>query len=372
LKIVIATDAWHPQVNGVVRSLAATVQHLLERGQEVMVIEPGLFRTIPCPTYPEIRLALRCSSGVRRMIENFQPDAVHVATEGPIGWAARKACLRARRSFTTAFHTRFPDYVSIRTGIPAKWIWKVMRRFHGAAEGTFTATAALADELRANGIGRTHNWPRGVDLDEFNPSVPPHPEIDSLPRPVILNVGRVAVEKNIGAFLDCPVPGTKVVVGDGPALKMFRERYPNVVFMGARHGAELASCYAAADVFVFPSRTDTFGLVNIEALACGVPVAAFPVAGPADIIGERERGMHGGSRPIGALDADLAAAIRRALDADRQAAAMEASYYSWARCTELFLKGLSVSRSEEPACAIHELPPRDREPRRAEARRLRG
>ena len=224
MRIVIATDAWRPQVNGVVRSLATTVEHLAAGGHDVLVIEPGLFRTIPCPTYPEIRLALRCGPGVNRMIENFRPDAVHIATEGPIGWAARHACLQKHRSFTTAFHTRFPDYVSIRTGIPAKWIWKIMRRFHGAAEQTFAATAGLAAELKANGIEHTHCWPRGVDLDQFNPSVPPHPELDSLPRPLLLNVGRVAVEKNIGAFLDCKVAGTKVAVGGGPALALFRRR----------------------------------------------------------------------------------------------------------------------------------------------------
>ena len=344
---MIATDAWRPQVNGVVRSLATTVEHLAAGGHDVLVIEPGLFRTIPCPTYPEIRLALRCGPGVNRMIENFRPDAVHIATEGPIGWAARHACLQEHRSFTTAFHTRFPDYVSIRTGIPAKWIWKVMRRFHGAAEQTFAATTALAAELKANGIEHTHYWPRGVDLDQFNPSVPPHPKLDSLPRPLLLNVGRVAVEKNIGAFLDCKVAGTKVVVGGGPALELFRRRYPEAVFMGEKHGRELASCYTAADVFVFPSRTDTFGLVNIEAMACGVPVAAFPVQGPADIIGPRECGLHGGSLPIGALDEDLAVAIRRALKADRTAAAMEAGNYAWQRCTDLFLTGLSIRGGKE-------------------------
>lgn len=347
MKIVLATDAWHPQVNGVVRSLAATVDDLSARGHDVLVIEPGLFRTIPCPTYPEIRLALRCASGIRRMISNFRPDAVHIATEGPIGWSARRACFQTGRTFTTAFHTRFPDYVSIRTGIPAEWVWKVMRRFHGAAESTFAATGTLAVELRDHGIERTHHWPRGVDLDQFNPSVPPHPILNSLPRPLLLNVGRVAVEKNIQAFLDCPVPGTKVVVGDGPALDVLKRRYPAVAFIGAKHGRELASCYTAADVFVFPSKTDTFGLVNIEALACGVPVAAYPVPGPADIIGPRERGQHGGLLPIGALDEDLALAIRRALKADRVAAATEANNYTWQRCTDLFLDGLSIDPSAE-------------------------
>ena len=342
MKIVIATDAWHPQVNGVVRSLATTAERLQRRGYDVLVLEPGRFRTVPCPTYPEIRLALGCGSAVRRVLREFDPDAIHISTEGPIGWAARNWCMRHGRHFTTAFHTRFPDYVSIRTGIPAEWIWKMMRRFHGAAGRTFTATGALADEIRSHGIVRTHHWPRGVDLEQFNTNVAPHPAMAGLPRPLMLNVGRVAVEKNIEAFLDCPVPGTKVVVGDGPALPSFKRRYPEVAFLGAKHGEELAACYAAADVFVFPSRTDTFGLVNIEALACGVPVAAYPVPGPGDILGPEERGTHGGSKRIGALDEDLAAAVRRALTADRPAAAAEARHYGWERCTDLFLDGLEI------------------------------
>lgn len=342
MRIAIATDAWHPQVNGVVRSLATTAERLQRRGYDVLVIEPGRFRTIPCPTYPEIRLALGCGPAVRRTLREFEPDAIHISTEGPIGWAARSWCRRNERHFTTAFHTRFPDYVSIRTGIPAGWIWKMMRRFHGVADATFTATAVLADELQAHGIAQTRHWPRGVDLEQFNTTVAPHPSLARLPRPLMLNVGRVAVEKNIEAFLDCPVPGTKVIVGDGPALHALRQRYPTVVFMGAMHGAELASCYAAADVFVFPSRTDTFGLVNIEAMACGVPVAAYPVQGPADIIGPEECGSHGGSRRIGALDEDLGAAIRRALTADRAAAAAEARCYGWEHCTDLFVEGLAI------------------------------
>ena len=341
MKIAIATDAWHPQVNGVVRSLATTVERLKRRGHEVLVVEPGMFKTIPCPTYSEIRLALRCGRPVAALLDRFEPDRVHVSTEGPIGWATRGWCLKRGRHFTTAFHTRFPDYVSIRTGIPAAWIWKLMRRFHGAAERTFAATVTLAQELEAHGIPHTHLWPRGVDLDQFSPGVCPHPALFRLPRPLLLSVGRVAVEKNIEAFLECTVAGSKVVVGDGPALESLMRRYPNVLFMGAKHGSELASCYAAADVFVFPSRTDTFGLVNIEALACGVPVAAYPVPGPLDIVGLDGRGVHGGARRIGALDEDLGNAIRRALTADRTAAAAEARKYAWDHCTDLFEDGLA-------------------------------
>jgi glycosyltransferase involved in cell wall biosynthesis len=342
LKIVVATDAWHPQVNGVVRSLCMTVEHMRRAGHEVDVVEPGRFRTIPCPTYPEIRLALGCGRAVARVMDDINPDRIHISTEGPIGWAARSWCLKHGRHFTTAFHTRFPDYVSLRTGIPDEWIWKLMRRFHGAAERTFTATATLAEELRAHGLTHTHHWPRGVDLEQFNPAVPPHPLLVGLPRPIMLSVGRVAPEKNIEAFLSLDVAGTKAVVGGGPALERMQARYPGAVFLGAKHGSELASCYTAADVFVFPSRTDTFGLVNIEALACGVPVAAFPVPGPIDIVGRSGCGIYGGSRAIGALDEDLEIAIARALQADRAAAVDEALHYSWEACTDRFLAGLAA------------------------------
>jgi glycosyltransferase involved in cell wall biosynthesis len=339
--IVIATDAWHPQVNGVVRSLTSTVDALRTRGHEVVIIEPSLFRTIPCPTYPEIRLAIGCGRSVRRILEQAQPSSIHISTEGPIGWAARNWCVKHAHPYTTAFHTRFPDYVSVRTGIPADWIWKVMRAFHGRAERTFVATQTLADELNARGIDQTHIWPRGVDLSQFSPAAPPHPAMTGLPAPVMLNVGRVAVEKNIEAFLELDVPGTKVVVGGGPALDRLSAQFPEVLFLGPKHGAELASTYAAADVFVFPSRTDTFGLVNIEALACGLPVAAYPVAGPIDIVALDGRGMNGGTRAIGALDEDLGRAIERALRADRRAAVEEANHYSWDRCTDRFEAGLA-------------------------------
>lgn len=342
MKIAIATDAWHPQVNGVVRSISATVECLRAMGHEVVIIEPSQFRTFPCPTYPEIRLALDCRRKIAELLADFGPDdRIHVSTEGPIGWAVRNCCIKNGHEFTTAFHTRFPDYVSIRTGIPAEWIWKVMRRFHEPAIRTFTATPTLAAELQAHGIKRTHHWPRGVDLAQFNPNGPKHPEMANLPSPVSLNVGRVAVEKNIEAFLDCKIPGSKVVVGDGPALAAMKARFPDVLFLGSKHGAELAAAYRAADVFVFPSRTDTFGLVNIEALACGVPVAAYPVAGPIDIVGADGRGMHGGKTRIGAVDEDLVRAVIRALATDLDAATAEAAHYSWVHCTRLFLTGLA-------------------------------
>ena len=338
----MATDAWHPQVNGVVRSISTTVDHLRGIGHRVEVIHPSRFRTLPCPTYPEIRLALGCGRTVGKLLADFEPTCVHVSTEGPIGWAARNWCVKNGAPFTTAFHTRFPDYVSIRTGIRAEWIWKVMRRFHGPAERTFTATPTLAAELHAQGLSHTHHWPRGVDLEQFHPEGALHPAMVNLPRPILLCVGRVAVEKNIEAFLDCPIEGSKVVVGDGPALAALQARYPEVLFLGAKHGAELASTYRTGDVFVFPSRTDTFGLVNIEALACGLPVAGYPVPGPLDIIGRDGRGVHGGDGVIGSVKEDLEQAVRQALIADRTAAAKEASHYSWASSTEKFVRGLAV------------------------------
>lgn len=345
MKIVIATDAWHPQVNGVVRSLSMTVDQMRRMGLDVDVIEPGLFATVRCPTYVEIRLALGCRRAVFRMLDEIRPDRVHISTEGPIGWAVRGWCLNRGRHFTTAFHTRFPDYVSIRTGIPADWIWKIMRRFHAAGDRTFTATPTLAAELHEHGLTRTHHWPRGVDLAQFHSSVPPHSAFDGLLRPIMLNVGRVAVEKNIEAFLGLAVPGTKVVVGGGPALNRLKAQYPDVLFMGPKSGLELAACYTAADVFVFPSRTDTFGLVNIEALACGVPVAAYPVPGPIDILGAVGRGVHGGKWPVGACNEDLGRAVQQALLGNRHAAVREAKHYSWESCTLRFIEGLASTNA---------------------------
>lgn len=342
MKIAIATDAWFPQVNGVVRSLATTVENLRKRGHEVEVIQPGEFRNWPCPTYAEIRLALGCRAAVWGMLDALAPNAIHIATEGPIGWAARGWCLKRGKRFTSSFHTRFPDYVSVRTGIPADWVWPILRSFHGPAKRTFVVTQRLADELQSRRIAQTHLWPLGVDLNQFGPSGERHGALTDLPRPILLNVGRVAIEKNIEAFLDCPVPGSKVVVGDGPALDALKIRYPDTLFLGPMHGAELASAYRAADVFVFPSRTDTFGLVNIEALASGLPVAAYPVPGPLDILGPDGRGVHGGNRRIGGVDQQLAVAIRRALTADRVSAMAEARHYGWENCTDRFVDGLAI------------------------------
>jgi len=343
MRIVLVSDAWSPQVNGVVRTLTTTVAILRARGHEVLTITPDRFRSVPCPTYPEIRLALTLPRTVARLIEDFAPDAVHIATEGPLGWLARNWCLTHAMPFTTSFHTRFPDYVSARLGFGAEALWRVVRRFHGPATHVLTATPRLAAELGERGLKHTLPWSRGVDLTQFSRAVAPHPALAALPKPVQLSVGRVSVEKNLAAFLDSGVGGSKVVVGDGPALEALRARYPYVTFTGELHGAELAAAYAAADVFVFPSLTDTFGLVMIEALACGLPVAGFPVAGPLDIVGADGRGvLPDCDAPIGAVDADLGTAIRTALTADRDACAAYAHHFSWDHCVDQFLTALAT------------------------------
>ena len=279
---------------------------------------------------------------VARRLAALRPDAVHIATEGPLGWAARAWCLKHGMPFTTSFHTRFPDYVAMRTKLPAAWFWPIVRRFHGPAAAIFAATETLAAELRQRGLPQTHIWSRGVDLAAFSARAPAHPAMASLPRPIQLYVGRVAVEKNIEAFLRTNVKGDKVVVGDGPARAALQRQFPDVHFLGAMHGEALASAYAAADVLVFPSLTDTFGLVMVEALASGVPVAAYRVHGPLDVIGAAA--SRGGAR-IGALHDDLASAIRLALTADRAACLAAGRDYDWDRCTAQFLRGLSIRES---------------------------
>eukprot|EP01037_Dinobryon_pediforme_P004467 gene4467-4513_t len=342
MRLAICTDAWHPQVNGVVRTLSTTVDRLTRRGYEVELVTPSQFFTFALPGYSEIRLAMAPRFGTRRTLKAFAPDIVHIATEGPIGWSARAWCKDNQIPFTSAFHTRFPDYAAVRTGLSPSHFWPLMRRFHASSEAVLVSTPTLADELAGHGIGHTRQWSRGIDDALFRPTHAPHPAMRDLPRPIMLNVGRVAVEKNLTAFLDAKVPGTKVVVGDGPDLAALRARYPDAVFLGALAGEALASAYCAADVFVFPSRTDTFGLVMIEALACGVPVAAFPVAGPIDIVGPAGRGPRS-SLPmtVGALHDDLGEAIVRALRCDRLGAAVHGASYSWDRATDQFVGAIS-------------------------------
>ena len=341
MRIALVTDAWYPQVNGVVRTLGATVTELDRRGYEVELITPQRFITLPLPGYSSIRLAMAPRMNVRRRLDAFAPDVVHISTEGPLGWSARGWCLSRGVPYTSAFHTRFPDYVAARTGISAERFWPIMRRFHAKSRAVLTATQSLAAELAERGIAQTRNWSRGIERWLFRPVGEVHPEIAVLPRPILLNVGRVSIEKNLEAFLDIPCEGSKVVVGDGPALGELRRKYPNVHFMGSLAGEELASAYRAADCFVFPSRTDTFGLVLIEALACGLPIAAYPVAGPLDIVGAQGRGADGAfPATVGALNDDLGIAIAQALRLDREAAAVFGSRYSWEAATDQFIAAL--------------------------------
>ena len=326
-RIALVSDAWAPQVNGVVRTLQTTAGILRERGWAVTPITPDRFRSIPCPTYPEIRLALTWPGAIGRMIERADVGAVHIATEGPLGLAARRHCLDVGRPFTTSFHTRFPDYLHARFGLSPKLSWRYLSWFHGPARSVLAATPRLAEELGTHGIGRTRLWSRGVDLARFRPGLPPPEAFLALPRPILLNVGRVAVEKNIEAFLNTPAPGSKVVVGDGPALADLRMRFPDVHFMGALEGEALARAYSGADLFVFPSRTDTFGLVLVEAMASGLPVAAYPVGGPLDVVGGSDAGV---------LHETLGEAIRLALRIPRAAALAHGRSFSWQAAASQF------------------------------------
>lgn len=326
-RLALVSDAWAPQVNGVVRTLQTTARMLVERGWEVTAVTPDRFRSFPCPTYPEIRLAMSVPGAVGRMIEESGAEAVHIATEGPLGLAARRHCLRRGRPFTTSFHTRFPDYLHARFRLPLGASWAYLRWFHGPARAILVATPRLAQELAGHGLEQTRLWSRGVDLSRFRPGLPAPDAYANLPRPILLNVGRVAVEKNIEAFLATPAPGSKVVVGDGPALAELKTRFPDALFLGALSGEALARAYAGADLFVFPSRTDTFGLVLVEAMASGLPVAGYPVAGPLDVVGDSG---------AGALNEDLGAAVIRALRIPRAAALAHARGYSWEAAVSQF------------------------------------
>jgi len=332
LRVVIVTDAAPPQVNGVVVTLTTVAAELTALGHDIRFITPATFRTVACPTYPEIRLALFPGGGVRRAIDALTPDAVHIATEGPLGIAARRYCVRHGIPFTTAYHTRFPEYVRARAPIPKAMTYAWLRRFHGRAQRVMVPTPSISGELAARGFSNCVIWPRGVNLERFTPDGPQAGPVGQATRdkaaPVSMYIGRVAVEKNIRAFLDLDLPGQKWVVGGGPDLERLRRQYPDVHFTGPQAHADLPAYYRAADVFVFPSRTDTFGLVLLEALACGVPVAAFPVAGPMDVIGT--------SGP-GALDHDLRAAVLRALQVPRAVARAHALQYSWSQVARLFL-----------------------------------
>ena len=343
MRILIATDAWRPQVNGVVSTLTALARGVASLGNEVQFVSPDGFPSVAVPTYPGLRIALPNRREIARRIEAAAPDAIHLATEGPIGWAVRAYCRRRKLAFTTSYTTRFPEYIAARSIIPATLSYTVLRHFHGAGAMTMVATDSLRRDLTERGFGKLGTWTRGVDTELFNPE---HPAELDFPRPIFMSVGRVAVEKNLDAFLSLPLPGTKVVIGDGPQKAELERRYPTAKFLGVKQGAELAAHLAAADVFVFPSLTDTFGVVQLEALACGTPVAAFPVMGPIDVIADR---------PIGVLDNDLRRACIGALSLSREACRNFALSYSWENSTRQFIGNLSELQTGRPKQSHHRL-----------------
>jgi glycosyltransferase involved in cell wall biosynthesis len=333
MRVLVATDAWHPQVNGVVRTLGHVAREARALGAELEFLAPSEFCTLPMPSYPEIRLALPRPGDVERRLDRTRPDAIHIATEGPLGHAVRRVCMQRGLPFTTSLHTRFPDYLAERLPVPQRWTceltWAWLRRFHSAGAAVLAATPTLGAELTARGFKNVKLWPRGVDANLFRPRT--GAPLD-LPRPIFLTVGRLAVEKNLEAFLKLDLPGSKLVVGDGPARNALAKAYPDAVFLGSRRGEALAEIYAAADVFVFPSRTDTFGLVLLEALASGVPVAAFPAAAPRDVIGEA---------PVGVLDENLKLACLGALECSRDDCRDFALKMSWEASARTFLQHVS-------------------------------
>lgn len=338
MRLFLVTDAWRPQINGVVRSLERMIEILTARGGEIEVASPLDFVSVSCPSYPEIRLALWSSTKLAERIKAFRPTHIHISTEGPLGWAARAYCRAHGIPFTTAYHTRFPEYVHARCRMPLDWSYGVLRRFHNSATRVMVSTQSIQSDLEARGFRNIARWGRGVDLTLFHPR-PGDDIVDGLPRPIHLYVGRVAVEKNVPAFLDLDLPGTKLVVGDGPQLNELRRRYPDAVFTGHKTDEELARYYAAADIFVFPSLTDTFGLVLLEALAAGTPVAAFPVPGPLDVIGDL---------PVGGLHADLGQAISIGLRADRARCRAHGEAHSWDRSADQFLSNLEPALMDWP------------------------
>jgi glycosyltransferase involved in cell wall biosynthesis len=330
--VAIVTDAWQPQVNGVVTTLSRTRDALRRAGHDVTVISPDAFRTIPCPTYPEIRLALLPGRKLAATLDRLAPDAVHVATEGPLGAAARRYCVANRLAFTTSYHTQFPQYVRKRVPIPESWSYAYLRSHHGRARRTLVATEHQRRDLVAHGFANVVLWSRGVDADLFKPR-----ERDAVDagRPIWMYAGRVAIEKNLDAFLALDLPGTKVVVGDGPDRAELERRYPSALFAGYQFGVDLASYLSSADVFVFPSRTDTFGLVMLEAMACGTPVAAFPVTGPIDVVTPGVDGV---------LHENLAEAALAALQIDREGCRRSALARTWERASGQFLSHLVRAR----------------------------
>jgi glycosyltransferase involved in cell wall biosynthesis len=337
--VMIATDAWQPQVNGVVRTLQSLAANLRNLDVDVEFLTPEGFRSVAVPTYPSLRVAIPNSKEIIRRIEACRPESIHIATEGPIGLMARAYCIKRRLSFTTSYATRFPEYVSARMPIPTSWTYEVLRWFHSCAAVTMVSTPSLAAELTRRNFRNLGMWTRGVDANVFTPE---NPAAFDLPRPIFISVGRVAVEKNLEAFLSLDLPGSKVVIGEGPQEAELKNRFPQAHFLGLKEGKDLTSCIAGADVFVFPSRTDTFGIVQLEALACGTPVAAFPVTGPKDVIGNRS---------VGALNEDLRAACLQALTLSRADCREYAMGFSWENSARQFvshLQPLGAGRVRKP------------------------
>jgi 1,2-diacylglycerol 3-alpha-glucosyltransferase/glucuronosyltransferase len=339
MKLALITDAWLPQVNGVVTTLQRTRDALVARGHSVHVHSPDQHRTLPCPTYPEIRLAVWPYGRLAAALDDLVPDAVHIATEGPLGLAGARYCRARGLAFTTSYHTQSPQYVRKRAPIPESWSYAWLRRHHGRARRTLVATEHQRRDLVAHGFSNVVIWSRGVDAELFRPCGRDHLD---LPRPILAYAGRVAVEKNLEAFLSLDRPGSLVVIGDGPDRVALERRFPRAKFLGYRFGDDLARCLSSADVFVFPSRTDTFGLVMLEAMACGTPVAAYPVTGPIDVV---TNGLDG------VLDDDLATAATAALELDRNACRRSAEQRTWSRAAEQFLSHLVCARGGEDLVA---------------------
>lgn len=331
MKILIVTDAWEPQVNGVVRTLKTTQHQLEKKGHQVRVLSPQDSSTIPCPTYNEISLAVSPFKAFYKTIDEFYPEAIHIATEGPLGWASRSVCKHSGWQFTTSFHTRFPEYVHARTHLPESWFYRLLKRFHSRSQAVMVTTPSMKRKLSSKGFENLGLWSRGVDTALFQPEV----AIQNRKRPQLLYVGRVAVEKNLEAFLDLKMEADKVVVGDGPQLQELKNKYKDVHFTGAKFGQELVTYYAQADCFVFPSQTDTFGLVMLEAMACGTPVAAFPTEGPIDVI-QSER--------VGCLDKNLHKAVEKALGKSRSECRKYALEFSWEKASQQFFRQLVPSQ----------------------------
>jgi len=349
MRLALITDAWMPQVNGVVTTLLELVRELQGMGHAVEVIHPGLFRTRPCPGYAGIDLSVRPGKALAAMLDRLQPEAVHIATEGPLGWAARRYCLRHGLAFTTAFHTKFPEILHAALKVPLSWGYALFRHFHRPSSGVLVPTQGVLRMLAQRGFRNLRPWTHGVDTGLFRHvgEVTSYPPLGVLAHPVSLFVGRVSYEKNIEAFLQLDLPGTKVVCGVGPLEAVLKERYPQVRWLGVLPREELARVYAAADLFVFPSRSETFGLVMLEAMACGTPVAAYPVDGPLEVLGAGAAGAQGG-----ALHADLRQACYEALAVPRHAARARALAFSWAHAAHLFAGHLVVARRTATSRAL--------------------